>query len=155
MDVRVGLQRKLSAKELMHLNCGVREESWESLGLQDQTNQSERKSVLTIHWNSELHAEAETPILWPPDVKNWLTGKNPDVGKDWRWEEETTENEMAGRHHRLNEHEFEWTSGVGDGQRDLACCSPWGRRVRHDWETGLMSKMYPTYTFLEIKVISV
>ena len=52
-------------------------------------------------------AEAETPILWPPDVKNWLTGKDPDAGKDWRWEEKgMTEDEMVGWHHRLNEHEF-------------------------------------------------
>ena len=60
-------------------------------------------------------AEAETPILWPPDVKNWW--EDPDAGKDWRWEEKgTTENEMAGWHYWLNEHEFKWTPGVGDGQ---------------------------------------
>ena len=53
-------------------------------------------------------AEAETPILWPPNMKNWLTGKDPDAGKDWRWEEKgTIEEEMVGWHHRLNEHEFE------------------------------------------------
>ena len=53
-------------------------------------------------------AEAETPILWPPDAKNWLTGKDPGAGKDWRWEEKgTTEDEMVGWHHRLNGHEFE------------------------------------------------
>ena len=52
--------------------------------------------------------EAETPVLWPPDVKNWLIGKDPDAGKDWRWEEKgTTEDEMAGWHHQLNGHEFE------------------------------------------------
>ena len=59
-------------------------------------------------------AEAEVPILWPPDVKNWLTGKDPDAGKDWRQEEKgTTEDEMVGWHHRLNGHEFGWTLGVG------------------------------------------
>ena len=53
-------------------------------------------------------AEAETPVLWPPDVKNWLIGKDPDAGKDWRWEEKgTTEDEMVGWHHWLNGHEFE------------------------------------------------
>ena len=53
-------------------------------------------------------AEAETPVLWPPHVKNWLTGKDPDAGKDWRWEEKgSTEDEMAGWHHWLNGHEFE------------------------------------------------
>ena len=61
-------------------------------------------------------AEAETPILWPPDVKNWLIWKNPDGGKDWRWEEKgTTEDEMVGWHHRLKQHEFEPASGVDDG----------------------------------------
>ena len=69
-------------------------------------------------------AEAETPILWPPDVKNSLTGKNPDAGKDWRQEEKgTTENEMVGWYHRLNGHEFESTPGVGEGQESLECYS--------------------------------
>ena len=69
-------------------------------------------------------AEAETPILWPPDVKNWLTGKDPDVGKDWRQKEKgTTEDEMVGRHHRLDGHEFGKAPGVGDGQGGLVCCS--------------------------------
>ena len=61
-------------------------------------------------------AEAETPILWPPDAKNWLIGKDPDAGKDWRLEEKgTTEDEMVGWHHQLDGHEFEWTPVVGDG----------------------------------------
>ena len=72
-------------------------------------------------------AEVETPILWLPDAKNWLTGKDPDAEKDWRQEEKgTTEDEMVGWHHRLNGHEFEETPGVGDGQGGLVCCSPWG-----------------------------
>ena len=83
-------------------------------------------------------AEAETPILWPPDVKNGLIGKDPDAEKDWRWEEKgTTEGEIVGRHLRLDGHEFEQAPGVGDGQGTLACCSPPGRRVRHDWATEL------------------
>ena len=62
-------------------------------------------------------AKAETPILWPPDTKNWLIWKDPVAGKDWGWEEKgMTEDEMVGRHHRVNGHEFEWTLGVGDGQ---------------------------------------
>ena len=70
-------------------------------------------------------AEAETPILWPPDVKNWLIGKDPDTGKDWRQGEKgMTEDEMVGWSHRLNGHEFEWTLAVGDGQGVLVCCSP-------------------------------
>jgi len=65
--------------------------------------------------------EAGTPILWPPDVKSWLIWKDPDAGKDWRWEEKgMTEDEMAGWHHRLKGHEFEWTLGVGDGQGHAA-----------------------------------
>ena len=74
-------------------------------------------------------AEAETPILWPPDAKNWLIGKDPDSGKDWRQaEKETTEDEMVGWHHWLNGHEFDQTPRVGDGQGSLLCCSPWGCR---------------------------
>ena len=72
-------------------------------------------------------AEAETPMLWPPDAKNWLIGKDPDAGEYWRWEEKgTIEDEMVGWHHRHNRHEFEQALGVGDGPGSLACCSPWG-----------------------------
>ena len=82
--------------------------------------------------------EAETSILWPPDAKSWLIGKDPDAGKDWRWEEKgTTEDEIVGWHHRLNWHEFGLTIGVGDGQGGRASCSPRCCRVGHDWATGL------------------
>ena len=74
-------------------------------------------------------AEAEASILWPPDVKSQLIGKDPDAGKDWRQEEKgTTRDEVVGWHHRLDEHEFEQAPGVGDGQGSLACCSPWGHK---------------------------
>ena len=75
-------------------------------------------------------AEAETPMLWPPDAKSWLTGKNPSAGRDWGQEEKgTTEDaKMAGWHHQLNRHEFGWTPGVGDGQGGLACCDSWGHK---------------------------
>ena len=90
------------------------------------------------HFTARTDVEAETPILWPPDVKNWLIWKDSDAGKDWGREEKgTTEDEMAGWHHRRNGHEFEWTLGVGDGQGGLACCSSWVLRVRHDWATEL------------------
>ena len=83
-------------------------------------------------------AEAETPILWPPHEKSWLIGKDPDAGRDWGQEEKgTTEDEMAGYHHELEEHEFEQALGVGDEQGSLVCCSPWDRRVGHDWATEL------------------
>ena len=74
-------------------------------------------------------AKAEALILWPPHEKSWLIGKDSDAGSDWGQEDkETTEDEMAGWHHWLNGHEFEWTPGVGDGQGGLACCSSWGRK---------------------------
>ena len=71
-------------------------------------------------------AEAEAPVLWPPDGKNWLIGKDPDAGKDWRQEKGMTEDEMVGWHHQLDGHEFEQAPGVGDGQGSLVCCSSWG-----------------------------
>ena len=74
-------------------------------------------------------AKAETPILWSPYAKSWLIGKDPDAERDWGQEEKgTTEDEMAGWHHQLDGHEFEWTSGVGDGQGGLACRDSWGRK---------------------------
>ena len=86
-------------------------------------------------------AEAETPKLWLPDVKNWLTGKDSDAKKDWRQEKKgKTEDEMVEWHYWLDGHAFEQVLGVGDGQGSLACCSPWGRKEldttelnRTDW----------------------
>ena len=91
-------------------------------------------------------SEAETPILWPPDAKNWLIWKGPDAGKDWRQEEKgRTEDEMVGWHHWLNGHEFEWALGVGDGQGSLACCRLWGHKELtwlSNWtELNLLGKM--------------
>ena len=84
MDVRVGLWR-LSAEELMLLNCGVGEDSWESL---------DSKEIQPVHPKDQswvfigrTDVEAETPILWPPDAKSQLIGKDPDAGKDWQQEE--------------------------------------------------------------------
>ena len=83
-------------------------------------------------------AEAETPILWPLDTKNWLIGKDPDAGKDWRQEErETIEDEMVGWHHWFDGHECEQAPGVGDGQGSLVCCSPWVRKELDTTETEL------------------
>ena len=70
-------------------------------------------------------AEAEAPVLWPPDTKSWLTGKDSDAGEDWGQEKGMTEDKMVGWHHWLNGHEFEQTLGDGEGQGSLACCSPW------------------------------
>ena len=89
-------------------------------------NPNGNQSWIFIEW---IEAEAETPILWPPDAKNWHVGKDPDAGKDWRQEEKgTTEDEMVGWHHRLNGHPFEKALGAGDGQWSLVCCSLWGRK---------------------------
>ena len=86
-------------------------------------------------WRTD--AEVEAQIL-PPDEKNWLTRKDCDAGKDWGQDEKgTTEDEMVGRHHRLDGHEFEQAPGDSEGQGSLACCSSWGRRVRDDWVTEL------------------
>ena len=74
-------------------------------------------------------AEAETPILWPLHEKSWLIRKDPNAGKDWGQEEKgTTEDEMAGWHHRLDGHGFRYTLGVSDGQGGLACCDSWGHK---------------------------
>ena len=80
-------------------------------------------------------AEAETPILRPSDPNSWLIRKDPDAGKDWRWEEKgTTEDEMVEWHYQLNGHEFEEGLGDGEGQGSLVCCCPWGHNeFRHDW----------------------
>ena len=119
------------------LNCGVGEDSWESLGLHGNPT--------SPFWGDQSWVfigrtddEAETPVLWPPHEKSWLIGKDPDAGRDWGQKEKgTTEDEMAGWHHRLDGCEFEWTPGDGDGQGGLACCSSWGFRVGHDWATEL------------------
>ena len=96
-------------------------------------------------------AKAEAPIFWPPDVKNWLIKKDCVAGKDWRQEEKRmTGDEMFGWHHQLNGHEFEQGLGFGDGQGSLACCSPWGCRARHDWETELKETIPATSILMNI-----
>ena len=105
-------------------------------------------------------AEAETPILWPPDAKNWLIEKDLDAGTDWRREEEkgTIEDEMVGWHHRLNGHEFKQALGVGDGQGSLACCSPWGHKESDTTEQqlnwGVVSKAMLMVTLASVLVRS-
>ena len=116
----------MSAKELMLLKCGVGEDlraPWTAR----RSSQSILKEISPEYFFGRTHAEAETPILWLPDAKNWLLGRDPDAGKDWRQEEKgTTEDEMVEWHHRLGGHEFEQALGVGDGQGSLVCYSPWG-----------------------------
>ena len=91
----------------MLLNWGVGEDSWESLGLQGDQPVYPKGNQSWI-FIGRTNAEDETPMLWLPDAKNWLIWKDPDSGKEWRWEEKgMTEDEMVGWHHRLNGHEFE------------------------------------------------
>ena len=94
---------------------------------------------------TDAEAEAEALILWPPDAKNWLIGKDLDAGKDWRQEEKgTTKDDMVGWHHQLNEHEFEQAPGVGNGQGSLACCSPWVHK-----ELDTTERLNLMYTFMK------
>ena len=90
-------------------------------------------------------AKAETPVLWPPDVKSWLIGKDSDAGRDWVQEEKgTTEDEMSGWHQQLDRLEFEWTPGDGDGQGGLECCDSWGRKKSDttEWLNWTKSKLF-------------
>ena len=122
------MEIKLSAEEWMLLNCGVGEDSWESLGLQgDPTRPFWRRSALgflwtdwCLSWNSSiLGTSCEGLTHW----------KEFDVGRDWgQGEKGTREDEMAGWHHWLDERESERTPGVGDGQGGLVCCDSWGRK---------------------------
>ena len=128
MDVRVGLWRKLSTRELMLLNCVVGEDSWESLDCKE-IQSVHPKGYQSWVFIGRTDAEAETPVLWLPHAKSWLIGKDSDAERDWGQEEKgTTEDEMAGWHHWLDGHESQRTPGVGDGQGGLACCGSWGRK---------------------------
>ena len=96
MDVRVELWRRLSTEELILLNYGVGEDSWESLGDPREIQPIHPKGDQSWMFIERTDVEAETPILWPPDAKSWLIGKDPDAGQDWKWEEKgTTEDETG------------------------------------------------------------
>ena len=112
MDMRDGPQRKLSTEELILLNCGVEEDSWEPLDFKEIQPVNSKGNLFSIFIEG-TNAEAEASILWPPDVKNWLIGKDPDAGKDW-WqkEKEITEGETIEWHHQFNGREFEQGLGV-------------------------------------------
>ena len=124
---------KAERRKIDILNCGVGEDSWESLG---------SKEIQPVYpkWNKSwifigrTDAEAKTPTLLPSHGKSWLIWTDTDAGKDLRQKEKgTTEAEIVGWHHWLNVHEFEQALGVDDGQGNLACCSPWGHRVTTEW----------------------
>ena len=127
MDVRVGLWRKLSAEELMLLNCGVGEDLESFLDCQkiQPVHPKGNQSWVLI---GRTDVEAETTILWPPNAKSWPIWKDPNAGKDWGQKEKgMTEDEMVGWHHWLSGHAFGWTLRVGDGQGGLVFCGSWGR----------------------------
>ena len=86
-------------------------------------------SIIPSIFIGRSDAEAEAPIVWPPDAKSQLIGKDPDAGKDWRQEEKwAAESEKVAWYHRFNGHEFEQTPGDNEGQGSLACCTPLGHK---------------------------
>ena len=88
--------------------------------------------------------KAEAPILWPPDAKSQLIGKDPDVGKDWRQKEKSvTEDEMVGWHHQFDGHEFEQAQGDSEGQGSLAGFSPWGGK-----ESDMTEQLKTNYQYM-------
>ena len=112
----------------MLLNCGV-EKTLESPLDCKEIQPVHPKGDKSWVFIGRTDAEAETPIVWPPDAKSWLIWKDFDAGKDWGREEKgMAEDEMVGWHHWLNRDEFEHTPGVGDGQGGLVCCGPWGHK---------------------------
>ena len=139
MDVRVGLQRRLSTEELMLLKCGVGEDSWSPLDCMEiqPLHPKGNQSWIFI---GRTDAEAETAILWPPDAKNWLIGKDPDAEKGWRWEEKgTTDRGWDG-----------WMASPTPWTWVLVSSGSWwwtgrpgmlhsmgSQRVGHDWATEL------------------
>ena len=114
------------AEDLMLSNCGAVEDSWESLASKEIKQVSPNRNQ---PWIFIGRTDAKGLILWPPDEKSWLTGKDPDAGKDWRRKDKgAAEDEMVRWHHWLNGREFEQTLGDNEGQGSLVCCSSWGHK---------------------------
>ena len=129
----------------MLFNCGVGEDSWESHWMQRNPPVHPKGNPSWI-FIGRTDIEAETPILRPPDAKEWLIGKDPDAGKDWGQEEKgMTEDRWLGWHHWLDGHEFEQALGAGDGQGSLACCSPRGHKesdILSDWTELILGGLH-------------
>ena len=125
------LESSLDCKEIQPVHSKLGDQPWVFFGRND--------------------AKAETPVLWPPHVKSWLTGKDSDAGRDWGQEEKgTIEDEMAGSHHWFDGREWwsdsmEWTLGDGDRQGGLACCDSWGRKELDTTERLIWSDTESTY----------
>ena len=141
----------------MLLNCGVEKTLGNLLDCKEIQPAHPKGNQSWIFFG-RTDAEAETPILWPPDLKNQLIGKDAYAGKDWRREEKgMTEDEMVGWHHRLDGHEFEQAPAFGDGQGSLGCCSPWDRKEsnmteRLNWseQKDLCKKLVTLYFVLKL-----
>ena len=124
MDVRAGPWNRLSTEGWCLWTVAL-EKTLESPLDCKEINSVHPKGNQSWIFIGRSDAKAETPILWPPDVKSWLIRKDPDDGKDGRREDKgMTEGEMVGWHHWLSGHEFEQALGVGDGEGGLACCRP-------------------------------
>ena len=123
MDVKVESQRRLSTEEFMLSNCGA----GGLLKSHLKVTPVNPKGTQTWIFLGGTCTEAEAPILWPPDAKSWLAGKDPDAGKEAAQDEKRmTKSEMVRCYHRLNEHEFAQTQGDSEGQGGLVCCSSGG-----------------------------
>ena len=148
MDVRAGLYGKLNAEELMLLNCGVGEDSWESLGLQGDPI-SHPKGDQSWIFTGRTDAEAEAPIIWPPEAKSWLIGKDPDAGKDWRQEEKVkAKDELAeGITDSMDMNLSTLWKMVKDREAWNAAVSPWGYKELDttewlNWTEGFLHKSF-------------
>ena len=116
----------------------VLEKTFESSLNCNEIKQVNPKGNQSWIYMARIDAEAEAPVLWPPDVMNQLIGKDPDAGEDWRQKKDMTEGEMVGWPHQFNGHEFKQILGDSEGQGSLACCSPWVAKSRtwlSDWKT--------------------
>ena len=126
MDVRAGLKESWAQKNWCFWTVVLEKTIGSPLDCKEIKPVNPKGNQL---WIFIGRTEAEALTLWPPNVKSWLIWKDPDAGKDWRWEEKgKTEDEMFGWHHQLNGHGFGWTPGVVDEQGGLACCGSWGRK---------------------------
>ena len=130
MDVRVGHIHKESwvLKNWCFWTVVLEKTLESSLGCKENKSVHPKGNQSWI-FIGRTNAEAETPILWPTDVKKWLIWKDPDAEKDWRQVGKgTTEDEMVRWHQQISGQEFEQALGVGDEQGSLACSSPWGQK---------------------------
>ena len=143
----------------MLLNCGVTcfwtvvlEKTLESPLDFKESQPVHPKGNQSWIFTGRTDAEAEALILWP--LKNWLTGKDPDAGRDWGQEEKgTTEDEMAGWHHQLDVHEFGWILGVGDGQGGLVCYDSLGHKESDTTERLNWTELNPYFNLINVIII--